>query len=246
MKAIFLKFFGRANIPLALVFVVLTFWSQGVWADVSASVSQSPVNNVTLGEKVTYHLQLENIGANAPFPVPVITVTDAQGPLPDDFKMDSGGCSRDNDSFFCDAIGSINTVSFSFTPEKTGKYSFNFEVKCTADNASCLGDTSNPVETIVEEPKQQVSGNIVFNPASYKVNEDVGTAILTLKREKGTDGELIATVNTSTGGNATAGEDYDALTDLKVVFANGEESKNISIVIHQNDTGDEAEETIKV
>jgi len=247
MKRIFLNRFGRANILLALVLVITIFWSQGLWADVSASVSQSPVNNVTLGEKVTYRLQLENIGANDPFPVPKITVTHAQGTLPADFQMDSGGCSRDNSSFYnCDVIGSVGIISFSFTPKNSGKYSFNFDVECTVDSVSCTGDSSNPVDTIVEEPKQQVSGNIVFNPTSYKVNEDAGTATLTLKRKKGTDGELTATVNTSTGGNATAGEDYDALTNRKVVFANGEESKNISIVIHQNDTNDEAEETIEV
>jgi len=89
----------------------------------------------------------------------------------------------------------------------------------------------------------ETTGSVEFSAASYKVLEDVGSAIVTVTRSGGSKGQL--TVNYSTGDiTATAGADYTAVSGT-LVFADGETSKTFSIAI-ANDGITEPDETLRL
>ncbi|MCK5922747.1 MAG: hypothetical protein KAG66_17525, partial [Methylococcales bacterium] len=85
------------------------------------------------------------------------------------------------------------------------------------------------------------SGNIVFDPTSYTVDEDKGTVTLSLKRENGNEGVLTATVRTLNR-KAIAGEDYIGKIAEEVEFQAGDVSKTVSIEIIRNEDGTEVAE----
>ncbi|WP_053540396.1 ELWxxDGT repeat protein [Anabaena sp. WA102] len=74
------------------------------------------------------------------------------------------------------------------------------------------------------------TGSFSFTAATYNINER-GTAIISLTRTGGSDGEVSVTV-TATDGIATAGSDYNnSNLPVTLTFANGETSKNVIIPI---------------
>ena len=177
MKKTFLKFFGRANISLVLVLVISTFWSQGLWANISGmSLVQSPKNNVPIGKKITYTVKVSNSETSLIYPDIVIRSGNLN--VSKKFTSESGGCGLDGgkngDAFFCGGLKKDATYTFSLTESKAVTFPLEFTVSCVGDN-SCFGDTKS-IETIVGEPEPKpVTGNIVFDSKSYTVNEDAGT-----------------------------------------------------------------------
>jgi len=84
-------------------------------------------------------------------------------------------------------------------------------------------------------------------PTSLSILEGNATqnkAIITVTLSEATDREVSLTWSTSDG-TAIAGEDYIAVTDSALVFAPGETTKNIGVVI-VNDTAFESDETMFV
>ena len=86
-------------------------------------------------------------------------------------------------------------------------------------------------------------GALQLNAATYTVNENQGTATITVNRVNGSEGAV--TVNYATAnGTATAGSDYTAASGT-LNFAAGETSKSFTIPII-NDTAVEGNETVPV
>ncbi|MCX5980388.1 MAG: DUF5050 domain-containing protein, partial [Nostocales cyanobacterium LacPavin_0920_SED1_MAG_38_18] len=74
------------------------------------------------------------------------------------------------------------------------------------------------------------TGSFSFTAATYNINER-GTAIISLTRTGGSDGEVSVTV-TATDGIATAGSDYNnSNLPVTLTFANGEINKSFTIPI---------------
>src|SRR5262249_31596094 len=94
-------------------------------------------------------------------------------------------------------------------------------------------DTGTPLPT---EP-----GILQFSSAAYNVNENDGTATITVTRTNGDVGSVSVHYATSDG-TATAGSDY-AATSGTLTFASGETTKTFTVPI-TNDTAVEGDETI--
>ncbi|NCR15536.1 MAG: aggregation factor core protein MAFp3, isoform C, partial [Microcystis aeruginosa SX13-11] len=91
-----------------------------------------------------------------------------------------------------------------------------------------LGTQTTATLTILNDDLPQ-PGTISFNSNSYTVNENNGTANITLNRSGGSDGE-VSVILTPSNGSATAGDDYTN-TPITVTFANGQTSKTVTIPI---------------
>src|SRR5262249_40058565 len=95
-----------------------------------------------------------------------------------------------------------------------------------------LGAQTTPVLTINDNDVAQ-PGVLAFSSATYPVNENAGTATITVNRTGGSN--VAVTVNYATSnGSATAGSDYTAASGT-LTFAIGDTSKTFTIPI-TNDT----------
>ncbi len=95
-----------------------------------------------------------------------------------------------------------------------------------------LGTQTTAVLTIINDDLPQ-RGTINLNSSNYTVNENNGTASITLTRTNGSDGE-VSVILTPSNGSAIAHGDYTN-TPITVTFANGQTSKIVTIPIN-NDT----------
>jgi glucose/arabinose dehydrogenase len=86
-------------------------------------------------------------------------------------------------------------------------------------------------------------GALQLSAATYAVNENQGTATITVNRSGGSDGSVTVNYATSNG-SATAGSDYTAAAGT-LTFAAGETTKTFTIPI-TNDTAVEAHETVNI
>ena len=109
-------------------------------------------------------------------------------------------------------------------------------------NGVTLGTQTTAVLTIINDDLPQ-RGTISLNNSNYTVNENNGTASITLTRTNGSDGE-VSVILTPSNGSAIAGDDYTN-TPITVTFANGETSKTVTIPIN-NDTIYEPTETVNL
>ncbi|TRU88111.1 MAG: hypothetical protein EWV76_09640 [Microcystis novacekii Mn_MB_F_20050700_S1] len=91
-----------------------------------------------------------------------------------------------------------------------------------------LGTQTTAVLTIINDDLPQ-PGTISFNSNSYTVNENNGTASITLTRTVGSDGE-VSVILTPSNGSAIAGDDYTN-SPVTVTFVNGQTSKTVTIPI---------------
>nr|NCQ85347.1 hypothetical protein [Microcystis aeruginosa W13-18] len=91
-----------------------------------------------------------------------------------------------------------------------------------------LGTQTTAVLTIINDDLPQ-RGTINLNSSNYTVNENNGTASITLTRTNGSDGE-VSVILTPSNGSATAGDDYTN-TPITVTFVNGQTSKTVTIPI---------------
>lgn len=86
-------------------------------------------------------------------------------------------------------------------------------------------------------------GKLQFSSATYSVNEDAGSIVITVNRVEGAIGTATVDFATSNG-TAVAGSDYTAVSGT-LTFANGETSKSFSIPI-LSDNSFEEDETINL
>jgi hypothetical protein len=105
-----------------------------------------------------------------------------------------------------------------------------------------LGTPSEAIVTIFDN-ENAAAGVFRFATTAVAVNENAGSALLTVSRAGGASGQV--SVHYSLGGiSAVAGEDFDA-TGGELVFSDGVSSRTISVPI-VNDTLDETDETFYV
>ncbi|MEN3332223.1 MAG: hypothetical protein V7641_1588 [Blastocatellia bacterium] len=109
----------------------------------------------------------------------------------------------------------------------------------TATATDSAGNTSefSPCDS------SNATGSAQFSSATYKVLEDVGSAVITVIRVGGSKGTLSVNYSTANG-TATAGSDYTAVSGT-LVFADGEITKTINIPI-ANDGVTEPDETVQL
>ncbi|HEX8180914.1 MAG TPA: Calx-beta domain-containing protein [Pyrinomonadaceae bacterium] len=89
------------------------------------------------------------------------------------------------------------------------------------------------------------AGTIEFTASTYTVGEASGTAQITVTRTGGSDGSISATFSTSDG-TATAGEDYTAVSNQTVTYADGETGQKTVNVSIGNDAVYEGDETVNL
>jgi hypothetical protein len=87
------------------------------------------------------------------------------------------------------------------------------------------------------------AGTVQLSPANSTVNENAGTATITVTRTGGTEGS-VTVLAAATAGTATAGVDFVATTTA-VTFAPGETSKTFTVQI-LDDGRSEANETVTI
>jgi len=136
------------------------------------------------------------------------------------------------------------TIPVTITNDSINEASETFEVTLS-NAASQLGTSSivgaNPhVVTITNDDNTEVS----FSSAASSVNENAGTATITVTRDK-TNGTASVNYSTSDGTATVADSDYTQVISGTLDFADGEASKDISIAI-SNDSKNENNETFSV
>jgi Ca2+-binding RTX toxin-like protein len=123
--------------------------------------------------------------------------------------------------------------------EETFSLNLANPTNATLGNATAIGTIQND-----DLPPTPVPGVLAFSNPTYSVNED-GTIVtaVTVTRTGGSDGAVSATINLA---NGTAGSSDYTNTPIVVNFADGDSaSKTVTIPIN-DDTVDEADETINL
>jgi hypothetical protein len=112
-----------------------------------------------------------------------------------------------------------------------GDESFNLNLSNVV--GSELGNQSTSIITIVEDDAVPPAGIIQFSGASYSVDENSGSVLLTITRTNGSFGSASVDVSTIDE-TATVTEDYQAET-ITLTFDDGETSQTISITIFDDE-----------
>ena len=123
-----------------------------------------------------------------------------------------------------------------FEPDETFFVQLSNSVNASITKAQGTG-------TITNDDASQ-SGSFNFTAASYSINEDGGSATLTVKRTGGSDGAVSVQYVTN-GGTATANSDY---TNASGTFswADGDNADKTVTIAITNDMMDELDETVNV
>lgn len=103
-----------------------------------------------------------------------------------------------------------------------------------------LGVNSTTVVTITDNDK---AGELRFDNATFSVNEDAGSALITVRRVNGSDGSVAVQYATSEG-TATKDVDYVHMVGI-LTFAQGETSKTFMVPIIDEDQS-EGDETVNL
>jgi parallel beta-helix repeat protein len=198
----------------------------------SVSINVIHVNGAPVAANDSYSTQ-QNVTLNVPAP----------GVLANDNDSDSATITA---ALVTNAThGSLtfnNNGSFSYTPQSgfTGSDSFTYQ----ASDGSALSNTATVNITV--DPIQS-TGEFSFSQSNFNVNEDGGTATITVLRSNGATGAASVSYRTDVfaGTNAaTEGGDYNA-TSGTLDFADGEVTKTFTVAIH-NDTLNEGDELVSL
>ncbi|WP_165227378.1 beta strand repeat-containing protein [Aquisphaera insulae] len=128
------------------------------------------------------------------------------------------------------AAGASATVSFTVTPGVVGSLVVNVTASATETDTDPSSNTSSQSVTVVDRV-----GTFAFSSASYSVNENAGTATLTVNRTLGARGAVQVDYQT-VAVNALPGYDYTPVSGT-LSFADGETSKTIVVPVLANPYG---------
>lgn len=136
-----------------------------------------------------------------------------------------------------DFVGpSAVTLTYQATVDGDASGTLTLESTDSDDVPNTIAVTRSTTLTVENDP-----GVLVFNPATYEVNEDA-TVDVTVERVGGEDGPVTVDV-VSTGGTATAGTDYTAVSQ-SLSWADGERGAKTVTVTTLADSDSEGTETI--
>jgi hypothetical protein len=116
-----------------------------------------------------------------------------------------------------------------------------FTVTLSGASGAALGAPA--VATVTINDDDQNTGNLSFSATAYSISEANGTAVISVVRSGGSNGQLTVDFATSNG-SAAAGSDYQA-TNGTLVFGPGVTTQTFSIPII-NDTAVEGDETVNL
>ena len=179
--------------------------------------------------------------------IEVRRVCGADGPVSVEFATSDGSAIQGTDYTtvvqrlnFADRQ-TVQTITVPITDDNLAQGNLDFDVELRdAQGGAGLAVPAAATVTIVDD---ESPGQIQFTSITYTATETDGNAVITLERLVGQTGAVTAQV-VVTGGTATAGQDFTGTT-FPVNFADGEESKTISIPLN-NDALTEGDETVNL
>lgn len=123
-----------------------------------------------------------------------------------------------------------------------GDETFSVELSNPSERSN-VESPSTATVTIVEDDPMPPAGDFALSASEFSVEENVASLSVTINRVGGDFGEASVDISTS-GNSATAGNDFEAINET-LVFADGETSKQITIML-LDDTEFEGDETFSV
>ncbi len=199
-------------------------------ADLVAGITSS-VSQVTTGETFTYTLTVTNTGPSPathillndtlPSSVAFVMASSPQAPV---IYQDGAVTAL----FGNLAVGSTATVVVTVSAVTAGSAYNVVTVQGNEANGAPLGASALVLTDIVTPP-----GTIGFGNAITTVNDNAGTALITINRVNGYQGVVSVILSTRPGGSAVAGLDYFP-ANYGVVFGQGETSQTIAIPLPYN------------
>ena len=146
------------------------------------------------------------------------------------------------------ANGDTASKTFSVPITNDNVYEGNETVNLTLSSptgGATLGSPSTAVLTIVDNNETAPVGTLQFSSATYSVNENGGSILITVTRTGGSSGAVGVSYATSNV-SATAGSDYTS-TSGTLSWANGNTaSKTFSIPIINDSVYGEGNETVNL
>ncbi|MEW6419423.1 MAG: Calx-beta domain-containing protein, partial [Nitrospirota bacterium] len=116
-------------------------------------------------------------------------------------------------------------------------------VTLSSNPAYIVGSPSSATVTIISDDVAP-AGTLQFSSATYSVNENGGSAVITVTRTGGSNGAVSVNYATANG-TAIAGSDYTSASNT-LSWANGDTSNKTFTVSIMNDSIDETNETFTV
>jgi probable HAF family extracellular repeat protein len=225
----------------------------------------NPTGSATLGVPATAVLTITNDDAAPTLSIDDVTQTEGNaGTTTFTFTVTKTGMTElsasasfataDGTATTADSDYASNSASVSFAANETTKQinvTVNGDTKVESDETFFV-NLSNPSNATISDSQGQGAitnddspGTLQFSSATYIVGEGDGTATITVTRTGGIGGAVSASVSTSNG-TATAGQDYTAITNQVVSFADGDNTPKTFTVSVANDALDEANETVNL
>ena len=141
-----------------------------------------------------------------------------------------------------DGDSASKTFPVTITDDSTGESNETINLTLSSPTGGAiLGNNDDAVLTIVND--DPIPGTLQFSAATYSVNENAGTATITVTRTVGSDGAVSVTYATSDG-TATEGSDYTAPTGTTLDWTDGDGASKTFTVDITDDGDDESNETI--
>jgi len=215
--------------------------------------NQTPVNDVPVGNAITYQVETRNIdddsNVNNPSDIGVGITIKVNGNTvrADSGEFTSSNCVVDNSfpsAWACSDLVQFGSqsASFTWTSPTSGTSTVDFQGSCqilpaTTPTTFCSSAGSDFTTTVVDS-----HGTIQFSASTYSVNEDDGSVLITVERSGASASSISSVRWTLSNGSATDGNDYIAGTGVETFFE-GDNSEPFSVTI-LDDALLEGDETI--
>jgi len=139
----------------------------------------------------------------------------------------------DNDGTLTFADGdTVKTITVAIIDNDNDEADRTFNVAIGTPSAGIQGANNDVPVTIKDD---DIAGEFKLDAASYEVDEDAGSIVITVERTGGSDGEV--TLDYNTGGGTAPGADYTD-NDGTLTFGNGVTSQTITVLINGNNDED--------
>ncbi len=183
----------------------------------------------------------------------VITVTRTggdNGPVSVEYETADGSATfptdyiqNNNTLNWADNDDNPKTFAVTITNDNVEEPSQSFTIHLQNATGATIATPSTITVTINDDDAPSGSpGNIRFTSATATVSEGQASVTLTAERTGGSTGPVSALVNTANG-SATAGSDYQAISNGSVSWNNGDTANKTVVIPIVGDTAEESNET---